>query len=115
MKKFATITIAIIIAVVAIFVVFQKNYNRMNADSYYTQIVGDGKLLADEDPDYNRYEYTLQAFSANKNESFTFTATKQLRKGAYLRLYVKGDKGVSSYEEVAFDKIPKDLQHHFKH
>ena len=39
-------------------------------------------------------------------KTLTFRANKELRKQAFLRLYVK-EKGVSSYQEVQANEIPE--------
>ncbi|WP_367398371.1 YxeA family protein [Paenibacillus lautus] len=40
-----------------------------------------------------------------KEKNLTFTAFKELRKEAYLRIYVKGGE-VSSYREVKASELP---------
>ncbi|EFS02195.1 conserved hypothetical protein, partial [Listeria seeligeri FSL S4-171] len=41
-----------------------------------------------------------------EEEKMSFTANKNLRKDAYLKLYYKPIKGVTTFEEVSLDKIP---------
>ncbi len=41
-----------------------------------------------------------------KKQKLLFLQTKNLRKGAYLKLYIKEDKGVTSYEEVPEKEVP---------
>ncbi|GLY08828.1 YxeA family protein [Pseudobacillus badius] len=87
------------------------NINRLGADNYFTQIKGEGKKLeekADTGEKFVRYEYELPAFDKNgKEKTVTFTSQKQLREQAYLKLYVKGSKGVTSYEEVKKEEMPE--------
>lgn len=90
------------------------NFNRLGADVYYTQIQGQGKEMKDcigMGETWVRYEYELLAFD-KKGERTTlgFTADKQLREKAYLRLYVKVGKGVTSYQEVTQEELPEKVK-----
>lgn len=111
MKK-GFIATAVVLIVLVGFVVFIQNVNlnRIGAQQYYVQITQDGKEMEDKSDSgqkYVSYEYTLQGFDSNgKEKSLTFTAGKELRKDAYLRIYVKGD-GVSSYQEVKASELPE--------
>ncbi|MEK3780412.1 YxeA family protein [Paenibacillus sp. FSL R5-0810] len=111
MKK-GFIATAVVLIVLVGFVVFIQNVNlnRIGAQQYYVQITQDGKEMEDKSDSgqkYVSYEYTLQGFdSKGKEKSLTFTAGKELRKDAYLRIYVKGD-GVSSYQEVKASELPE--------
>ncbi|WP_313801333.1 YxeA family protein [Cytobacillus sp.] len=52
------------------------------------------------------YEYALEGINENgKNIKITFTASKQLREGAYLKLDTKRTY-VKSWEEVQLNDIP---------
>jgi uncharacterized protein (TIGR01655 family) len=87
------------------------NLNRLGTDEYYAQIKGEGKKLEDKMSDgtiFTRYEYELPAYDKDGNEqTLTFTAPKQLREDAYLLLYVKSSKGVTSYQEVKAEELPE--------
>ncbi|RJX40470.1 YxeA family protein [Paenibacillus pinisoli] len=91
------------------------NFNRLGADAYYTKIEGAGAKVNDNMPDdYIRYEYDLPAYKGDgASAKLPFTAAKQLRQGAYLKLFVKEGKGVTSYQEVSFDDIPEAAQKMF--
>lgn len=111
MKKGFIATAVVLIALVGFVVFIQNvNLNRIGAQQYYVQITQDGKEMEDKSDSgqkYVSYEYTLQGFDSNgKEKSLTFTAGKELRKVAYLRIYVKGD-GVSSYQEVKASELPE--------
>ncbi|MEC0174183.1 YxeA family protein [Paenibacillus favisporus] len=111
MKK-GLIAIAVILIVLVGFVVFiqNANLNRLGAQQYYVQINQDGKRFEDKSDNgekYVYYEYTLDGYNpSGKEKALTFTAQKELRKDAYLRVYVKGDE-VSSYQEVKADELPE--------
>ncbi|MEK4356642.1 YxeA family protein [Paenibacillus sp. FSL M7-1455] len=111
MKK-GIIALAVVLIVLVGFIVFIQNVNlnRIGAEQYYVQINQDGKKIEEKSNSgekYVSYEYTLEGFDANgKEKRLTFRAFKELRKDAYLRLYVKGD-GVSSYQEVQAAELPE--------
>lgn len=87
------------------------NFNRLGADVYYTQIQGQGKKMIDPIDNGEtlvRYEYELPAFDKEgRQTTLPFTAGKQLREKAYLSLYVKEGKGVTSYQEVTKEELPE--------
>lgn len=91
------------------------NFNRLGAEAYYTKIEGAGARVNEDMPEgYIRYEYNLPSFKGDgESAKLPFTAAKQLREGAYLKLFVKEGKGVTSYQEVSFDEIPEDAQKMF--
>lgn len=111
MKK-GIIALAVVLIVLVGFVVFIQNVNlnRIGAEQYYVQINQDGKKIEDKSDSgqkYVSYEYTLEGFDSNgKEKVLSFTAGKELRKDAYLRIYVKGE-GVSSYQEVQAAELPE--------
>ncbi|PFG14494.1 YxeA family protein [Bacillus sp. es.036] len=86
------------------------NLNRLGADTYFTKINVNGELeeTSSNGEIYIRYRYELPAYNeAGESQSFTFTSPGELRENAYLLLYIKGDKGVTSYEEVDEREIPQ--------
>ncbi|KPV58597.1 membrane protein [Paenibacillus sp. A3] len=87
------------------------NLNRLGTDVYYTQIQGQGKKLEDKLDNGEimvRFEYELPAFDKNgQQKTFKFSAPKQLREKAYLSLFVKDGKGVTSYQEVTKEELPQ--------
>jgi len=114
MKK-GIIAAAVVLIVLVGFVVFIQNVNlnRLGAQQYYVKITQDGKKMEDKSDSgqkYVSYEYTLEGFdSSGKERSLTFTAGKELRKDAYLRIYVKKDR-VSSYQEVSASDLPEQAK-----
>ncbi|MBE1442088.1 YxeA family protein [Paenibacillus sp. OAS669] len=110
MKKTTVITIIVVgIAAVLLMLMQNGNMNRLGTESYYVQ-VNEGKKIegnTSTGEKYKTYEYTVQGYDKHGSvKTLTFTAAKELRKEAYLRLYVK-TKGVSSYQEVHLDDIPE--------
>lgn len=110
-KKLIGLGIVIVIIIGGLIFMQTVNLNRLGADAYYTQIKGEGKTIEDKMSDgsiFTRYEYELPAYDKDGNEkTLTFTATKQLREDAYLLLYVKNSKGVTSYQEVKAEDLPE--------
>jgi uncharacterized protein (TIGR01655 family) len=111
-KLLITLTIAVILT--GGLIILQKvNFNQLGADEYYVQIQGEGKVIEDKIDNGEKiisYEYKLPAFDKNgRQKTLTFTAQKQLRENAYLRLFIKDNKGVTSYQEVKKDELPKKV------
>lgn len=102
------------IAMLVILIVFASiltgcNFNRMGKDIYYVQITMDGQkeeTTTDKDT-FTTYKYALPAYDEEGNEkTMEFTAQKNLRKEAFLRVYYSSKKGVTSWEEVEKDELP---------
>lgn len=87
------------------------NFNRIGADTYYVKITTDGKVTkgqASDGTNYTDYNYDFQGYNEEGEEKqLNLIAQKNLRKGAYLEVFVKEDKGVTSYEEVKQADVPK--------
>lgn len=113
-KVYIGISAALILFVAALVVLVTVDFNRINKDAYYVQITTDGEV---EEYKLNTgeiaqtYWYELPSYDeSGKRVILKFSATKNLRKDAYLKLYVKKEKEVSSYNEVQFKEIPKKAQ-----
>lgn len=92
-----------------LFFIQNVNLNRLGTDVYYTQVQGQGEKLENNASGeiYVTYEYELPAFDINgQQKTLKFTAPKQLRERAYLSLFVKEGKGVTSYQEVTREELP---------
>ncbi|MDP7992035.1 YxeA family protein [Bacillus sp. MHSD_36] len=107
------------IALFSILVVFASllvgcDLNRMGKDEYYVQITVDGKEYngkADNGEAYKNYEYKLNGFDKEgKEKELEFTAQKNLRKDAFLRVYNSDKKGVTAWEEVKKDELPTKVK-----
>jgi uncharacterized protein (TIGR01655 family) len=115
MKKFLTVIgILFALGVVGVFAITKIDFNRMNASNYYLQITEDGvqhDTKLDDGSVMTYYSYKLDATNAEgETIPLEFTAHKNLRKDAYLKMYVKNDDQVSSYDEVKLEDIPKKAQ-----
>lgn len=109
-KSIITVGIVLVIIVGGLLFLQNVNINRLGADEYYTQINGDGNKIEDKSSEgtiYVSYEYELAAYDKDGDQTtLTFTANKQLRENAYLLLFVKDGKGVTSYQEVNAEELP---------
>ncbi|PET92524.1 hypothetical protein CN941_30895 [Bacillus cereus] len=104
-------------ALLSLLVVFASllvgcDINRMGKDEYYVQIKVDGKEGVSKSMDGKvmgkEYEYTLSGFDKEgKEKELEFMAQKNLRKEAFLRVYHSEKKGVTAWEEVQEDELPK--------
>ena len=105
------------LALLSLLVVFASllvgcDINRMGKDEYYVQITTDGKEGVSKSMDDKvmgkEYEYTLSGFDKeDKEKELQFMAQKNLRKEAFIRVYHSEKKGVTAWEEVQEDELPK--------
>lgn len=115
MKRFLIVVgILFALGIVGVFAITKIDFNRINASNYYLQITEDGiphENKLDDGSVMTSYSYKLDATNEDgKTISLEFTAHKSLRKDAYLKMYVKKDDQVSSYDEVKLEEIPKKAQ-----
>ncbi|HAM80958.1 YxeA family protein [Ornithinibacillus bavariensis] len=117
-KSMIVIGIIVVIIVAGAFFMQNVNLNRFGADEYYTQINGKGNKMEEKMSDgtiYINYEYELPAYNKDgEQKTLTFTANKQLRENAYLLLFVKDGKGVTSYQEVTAKELPEKVAEKLK-
>ncbi|VXB58702.1 conserved hypothetical protein [Exiguobacterium sp. 8H] len=110
MKKWIGIAIVSILIVVG---VTQVDWNRIGKDTLFVEIGGatDVEETTLENGDVmKRYIYTQSAFTEEGDQKeVTFTAGKELREGAFLRLYVKDEDTVTSYDEVKREELPRPV------
>ena len=112
-KKVWFIFLGIIVIVVgASYTVLTLDFNRFNKERYYIQITQDGEKIEDRlDNGETMIRYGYKGDAVNdegKHKELEFSANKQLRKGAYLMLYVNKEDEVTSYDEVSKKDMPKD-------
>ncbi|AZJ22975.1 DUF1093 domain-containing protein [Bacillus wiedmannii] len=107
------------IALFSILVVFASllvgcDINRMGKDEYYVQITADGiekNEKFDNGEPHKYFEYKLKGFDKGGEEKeLEFTAPKNLRKDAFLRVYHSDKKGVTAWEEVKKDELPAKVK-----
>ena len=81
---------------------------------YYTQI-DNSKVESLSTTDNMKYQYTLTAYDEKgKRKEVTFKTNRELREDAYLKLEVMLTRGVTNWEEVQFDEMPKEVQEKYK-
>ncbi|MCC3688780.1 YxeA family protein [Bacillus cereus] len=81
--------------------------NRIGKDSYYVQVTKEGTKEDTGGSKMEIYRYELPAYDEKGNEkTIKFTSDKQLKKDAFLRLYVKREKEVTAWEEVSIEDVP---------
>ncbi|WP_214703259.1 MULTISPECIES: YxeA family protein [unclassified Exiguobacterium] len=110
MKKWIGIAIVSTVLMVGL---TKVDWNRIGKDTLFVEIKGATDIeetTLENGEVMKRYVYTQPAFSSEgKSKEVTFTATKELREGAYLRLYVKDGDTVTSYEEVSRADVPRSI------
>ncbi|QTD40568.1 YxeA family protein [Sporosarcina sp. Te-1] len=115
MKKGMIITVTSVVLLTGIVLVLAKiDFNRMGKDNAYYQVpapesIEETKL--DSGEIMITYWYTGSAYKENGEEiNVEFFASKELRHGAYLKLYLKKGAVVTSYEEVKLPDIPDKVK-----
>lgn len=109
---------ALIVFVAVLVALMTVDFNRINKDTYYVHVTTDGeveenKLSTGEIA--KRYWYELPSYDdSGKEQTLKFSAAKNLRQNAYLKVYVKGGTEVSSYDEIQFEEIPTKAQEKLK-
>ena len=114
MKKiFIVLGVLISLAVIGLVAVATLDLNRFGKDHVYVQIVGDGEVEKEvaNGVVYETYWYNEPAYTANGEQiNVQFSAQKNLRHGAYLMLYMKNGNEVTSYDEIQFEELSKEVQ-----
>ncbi|AZK47300.1 YxeA family protein [Paenibacillus lentus] len=55
----------------------------------------------------NRYSYNLDSYNKKgSKKNLSFSASKELREGAYLELYTTTFRGVTYWQEIQFEDLP---------
>lgn len=120
MKKY----IALIALIAALFIFALASFggefdkNKIGKTKMYVHITENGvkKVEKSEDGEsFSRYYYELKAYDKNgKEDSVVFSAGKNLKLDAFLRVYVatdsadsKGNKDIGAFEEVKASEIPQ--------
>lgn len=117
-KVFFGIGALLILFVAGLVVLMTVDFNRLNKDTYYVHITADGEVeeyKASNGEIFKMYWYELPAYNKNGEEkTLKFSAHKNLRHDAYLKLYVKKETEVSSYDEVKFHELPNKAEDQMK-
>ncbi|UTT43593.1 YxeA family protein [Exiguobacterium aurantiacum] len=108
MKKGIIASLALIIVIIGL---VNIDWQRLGKDHVYVQ-VGEATEVEETTLDsgdvVRRYVYSTDALTKDGDaQAVTFTAAKELRSGAYLKLYVKNGDEVTSYDEVSVADIPE--------
>ncbi len=116
MKKIIGITISIAFILLVGFVVILAtvDINRFGKEDVYVQ-VGDPAYTEEDKLDSGQimtsYWYELPAYDDNGSvKDVEFSAQKELKQDAYLKLYIKKGNEVTSYDEVSWEEIPGAAQ-----
>lgn len=112
MKKLVGVAVFLGIMVIGALVILRfVDFNQLGAEAYYVQITDDGKVektTIDTGEVFETYWYNDYKIYNDKGEGqvVNFSAQKNLRQGAYLKVYYKDNKGITSYEEVQEADVP---------
>lgn len=107
--KVLIIAAAIVLAAVAAKWGYEKAF--ISPDTWYVQVDNEKLTAAGENNNGFDYHYDLPAVSAEgASEALEFDTSRELREGAYLRLETLALRGVTAWEEVAWDEIPAAAQ-----
>lgn len=113
-KVFLGIGALFILFVAGLVVLMTVDFNRLNKEAYYVHITTDGEVeefKANNGEIWKSYWYEVPAYDKNGDEqTLKFSAQKNLRHDAYLKLYVKKETEVTSYDEVKFHELPTKVQ-----
>lgn len=99
-----------VVAILLLAVLLQVDWNRFGKETLFVEVqaASDVEETTLENGDVmTRYVYIQPAYTPEgESKEVTFTAGKELREGAYLRLYVKDGDTVTSYDEVSREDVP---------
>ncbi|QKS73013.1 YxeA family protein [Paenalkalicoccus suaedae] len=115
MKKVGIIlTGALILLLAGIVILATVDFNRLGKENVFTQIeapVEIDEMTLDSGEIVYTYWYEETAFEENGSPlDVRYSATRELREGAYLMLYVDDDGHVTSFDEVELEDIPQDAR-----
>ena len=110
MKKALGILGVLLVGAIVIFATV--DFNRFGKDKAYVQITDAASSVEESKMDsgeiMKRYWYKLPAYKENGDMiEVEFSGAKELRKDAYLMLYIKNGNEVTSYDEVQLNGIPQ--------
>lgn len=112
MKKIFIILALLFLSVILLFA--SIDINRIGKDNVYVEVIDHAdteETKLDSGEVITRYIYKQKAFDKEgKPVELEFSTGKELRKGAYLKLYVKNGNVVTSYDGVQWNEVPGDAQ-----
>lgn len=116
-KLFILFGLLLGVVIAGLVVLATVDFNRLAKDHVYVHITEDGveeRFVASDGAVYMSYWYEQSAFDKDGNEvSVKFSAQKNLRKDAYLMLYMKNGSEVTSYDEVQYEDLPAEVKAQF--
>ncbi len=119
-KKIILKTTILFAAALGLICLFTLILAKPGNNYYYTQI--DNTRIEQIDPQGGvinfqgslPYSYTLPALDEKgKKKDITFSASKELTEGAYIRLTVKPIRGVTAWEEVQYEELPAAVRSNY--
>lgn len=115
MKKIIALMISVVVLFVAAVVVLMTvDFNRVGKDNVYVQIdepTSNEEDKLDTGEVMTTYWYEQPAYTEDGEEiEVEFSAQKELRQGAYLKLYMNKNNEVSSYDEVSEEELPAAVE-----
>lgn len=117
-KLLIAVGFVFVLLVAGLVVLATMDFNRLGKDHYYVQITTDGereRFVASDGAVYESYWYTLPAYNEKGEEQIVkFSAQKNLRKDAYLMLYLKKGDEVTSFDEVQAADLPEKVKEKLK-
>lgn len=117
-KLFGFIGILVLLLVVGAVLLTTVDFNRMGKNNVYVEVIEPTEIQEDKldtGEVMTSYLYKQTAFN-EKGEAIEveFSAQKELRQGAFLKLYVKQGNKVTSYDEVKWGDVPAEVQKKLK-
>lgn len=113
MKKKIVIMCTALLVCVVVFTLNFFNPNRLEPDHpagkriHYTKVDNE-EVKQNTD---GRFVYELVAHDRRGREkTMSFTTSKKLRKGAYIKLYSTRLRGVTYWQEVAYKDLPESVK-----
>lgn len=111
MKKTFTL-LALVIIILTCLWLFFMDPDKLTPDNpagkttYYTIV----DISSAKKGDNGRYNYELTGYTdQGKPKQLSFSTSKQLQTGAYIKLYVTLFRGVTHWEEITSDEIPRQV------
>ncbi|WP_336823291.1 YxeA family protein [Sporosarcina sp. USHLN248] len=113
-KGLIAIGVLAVLLIGAIVALATIDFNRMGKDNAYYQIPAENSVeetKLDSGEIMKRYFYTGTAYKENGEPiEVEFSAAKELKEGAFLKLYLKKGDEVTSYDEVQPSDIPEKVK-----
>ncbi|HLQ74273.1 MAG TPA: YxeA family protein [Bacillota bacterium] len=113
-KKFIIVMSIAVLFIGAIIAFITIDFNRLGKEHVYYEITDPSDVeetTVDNGEVIERYVYKGIAYTdSNDEKSIEFSAAKELKQGAYLKIYLDKEGEVTSYDEVSEDELPDDLK-----